>query len=98
MKLIALYKEPADPAGFDEAYFKNHIPLVEKVPGLLRTEITHIRATLQGERYYMMAVLHFADEESFKAGLNSPEMATAGESLDSFAKGQYTLLFGAEMP
>jgi hypothetical protein len=28
--------------------------------------------------------------------MNSPEMAAAGESLDSFAEGEYTLLFGVE--
>lgn len=96
MKLVALYNHPADPTAFDEAYFGEHIPLVQKVPGLLDTKITRLRASMRGHDYYLMAELHFADEAAFKTGMNSPEMAAAGESLDSFAKGEYTLLFGVE--
>ena len=33
-KLIALYKQPADQAAFDQAYFNTHLPLIAKVPGL----------------------------------------------------------------
>lgn len=98
MKLVALYKKPEDLEAFNEAYFNTHIPLVEKVPGIVNTEFTHIRATLQGEPYFLMTVLTFSDKDSFKAGLNSPEMAAAGENLDSFAKGQYTLFFGSDSP
>jgi uncharacterized protein (TIGR02118 family) len=97
MKLVALYKEPEDRDQFKKKYFEGHIPLIEKVPGLVGTEFTYIRAALQGETYYMMAVLTFADKESFKKGLNSPEMAAAGEYLDSFAKDQYTLFFGSDL-
>ena len=96
MKLVALYNHPADPAAFDEAYFGVHIPLVQKVPGLLDTQITRLRASMRGHDYYLMAELYFEDEAAFKAGMNSPEMAAAGESLDSFAEGEYTLLFGVE--
>lgn len=96
MKLIALYNHPVDPEAFDKAYFGTHIYLVQKVPGLLQTKITRLRASMRGADYYLMAELHFADEAAFKAGMNSPEMAAAGENLDSFAGGAYTLLFGVE--
>jgi hypothetical protein len=33
-----------------------------------------------------MAVLKFADKDSFKAGMKSPENAEAGANLMSFAK------------
>ena len=96
MKLVALYNHPADPEAFDKAYFGEHIPLVEKVPGLLDTKITRLRASMRGHDFYLMAELYFEDEAAFKKGMNSPEMAAAGESLDSFAKGEYALLFGVE--
>lgn len=96
MKLIALYNHPADPKTFDEAYFGTHIPLIKKVPGLLDSKITRLRASLRGHDYYLMAELYFEDDAAFKIGMNSPEMAAAGENLDSFAKGEYTLIFGVE--
>ncbi|MGH2582832.1 MAG: EthD family reductase [Anaerolineales bacterium] len=95
-KLIALYKQPPDRAAFDKAYVDTHLPLLEKVPGLLKTEITRFTRTLMGDGYYLMAQMYFAEEASMKAAMKSPEMAAAGEKLDSFAKGMYTLMFGEE--
>jgi uncharacterized protein (TIGR02118 family) len=96
MKLVALYKEPADPAAFDEAYFNTHLPLIEKVPGLQQTAITRFSRTIMGEGYYLMAEMTFADKESLKAAMKSPEMAKAGENLNSFAAGLVTLMFAEE--
>ncbi|MEX1248003.1 MAG: EthD family reductase [Anaerolineales bacterium] len=97
-KLIALYKQPADPAAFDKAYFETHLPLIQKVPGLQRTHITRFTRSLIGDSYYLMAEMYFPDNDALKAGMKSPQMAAAGENLDSFAKGMYSLLFGEEAP
>jgi uncharacterized protein (TIGR02118 family) len=96
MKLVALYKEPGDPAAFDEAYLKTHLPLIEKVPGLQRTVVTRFTRTIMGDGYYMMAEMSFGDKESLKAAMKSPEMAAAGENLNSFAAGLVTLMFAQE--
>lgn len=94
MKLIALYKTPDDPAAFDNAYFNTHLPLLKKVPGLQRTNIYRITRTMMGDEYHLMAAMTFADVDALKAALRSPEMAAAGENLDSFAKDMYTLMWG----
>lgn len=96
MKLIALYKQPEDTQAFEDAYFNTHMPLISKVPGLQRTVITRFSRTLMGEGFYMMAEMYFTDESSLKAGMKSPEMAAAGDNLNSFASGLVTLLFGRE--
>jgi len=96
MKLIALYKEPLDPAAFEKAYFNTHLPLIAKVPGLRRTAITRIRRTLVGDGYSLMAEMYFQDDEVFKAAMKSPEMEAAGDNLNSFADGLVTMMFGAE--
>jgi uncharacterized protein (TIGR02118 family) len=96
MKLVALYKQPADPAAFDEAYFKTHIPLVKKLPGLQKTVVTRFTRTLLGDGFYLMAEMYFADEAALKAAMKSPENAAAGENLDGFARGLYTLMFATE--
>jgi uncharacterized protein (TIGR02118 family) len=94
MELIAFYKMPEDPDEFDERYFGTHLPLLEKVPGLQGTSVTRFSRTVMGEKHYMMAVMRFADMDTLKEGLNSPEMAVAGENLNSFAKGLVTLVIG----
>ncbi len=95
-KLIALYKQPADPQAFEEAYFKTHLPLIAKVPGLQKTTVTRLTRTIAGDPYYLLTEMYFADKEALKNAMRSPEMATAGENLDGFAKGMYTLAFGEE--
>lgn len=96
MKMIALYKHSQDMEAFEEAYFNTHLPLIGKVPGLERTVITRFTRTIAGDGYYMMAEMYFADADSLKAGMKSPEMAAAGENLNSFAEGLVTLMFGQE--
>jgi hypothetical protein len=49
-----------------------------------------------GDEYYMMTAMTFADKDALKAAMRSPEMAAAGENLDSFAAGMYTLLYAEE--
>lgn len=94
MKVVAIYRTPEDPEAFDKAYFDTHVPLIEKVPGLKSVEASKITRTLVGGRApYMVAVMTFADGDARKAGMKSPEMAAAGENLDSFAENLYTLCF-----
>ena len=95
-KLVAIYKQPEDTGAFDEAYFKTHLPLLAKVPGLQRTSITRFSRTIMGEGLYLMAEMYFADREALKAAMKSPEMAAAGDNLNSFAHGLVTMAFGDE--
>ncbi len=95
-KLIALFKQPADPTAFDQAYFNTHLPLIAKVPGLNKTVITRFTRTLQGEGFYLMAEMVFDDREALKTGMKSPEMAAAGANLNTFAAGLVTLMFAEE--
>lgn len=97
-KLVALYKHPIDPGAFDAAYFGTHLPLLAKVPGLQKTVITRFSRTLMGEGFYLMAEMFFPDSESLKSGLRSPEMAAAGENLNTFAEGLVSLIIGEEEP
>jgi len=96
MKLVALYKQPDDPEAFDEAYFNTHMPLIEKVPGLQKTVITRFTRTLMGDGLYMMNEMYFSDSNALKVAMKSPEMAAAGDTLDSFAKGLVILMYGQE--
>jgi uncharacterized protein (TIGR02118 family) len=97
-KLIALYKQPPDIGAFDEAYFNTHLPLIAKVPGLQSTRIIRFQRTLMGDGYYLMAEMAFESLDSLKSGLRSPEMASAGENLNTFAEGLVSLLIGEENP
>jgi uncharacterized protein (TIGR02118 family) len=95
-KLIALYKQPSDPAAFEKAYFETHLPLIDKLPGLHSKSVTRFTRDLMGSGFYLMAEMIFPDEATLKAAMKSPEMAAAGANLDSFAKGLYSLFYAEE--
>ncbi len=90
INFIAFYKHPKDVEAFDKAYWETHIPLVKKIPGLVSLQANKFWPGKDGPApYYLMAILSFADKESFKAGMKSPEMAEAGANLMGFASGLF---------
>lgn len=93
MDLVALYAQPDDPQAFDKAYFDTHVPLIRQVPGLQDIEVKRVQRTLMGAGCYMLAVMRFEDEAALKTAMRSPEMAAAGENLNTFAEGLVTLMY-----
>ena len=93
VKLIALYRKPADVDAFEQHYAQVHIPLVEKIPGIRKTEWTRFLAAPQGEApYYMMYEMYFDNMEAYKTAMKSQENKAAGQDLMSFAKDIVTLM------
>lgn len=93
-KMVVLYKVPADPDAFLRYYNETHLPLVDKIPGLVRREVTRFDRTLLGDGYFLMAEMYFADSESFKTAMRSPENAATGADLANFAEGLATVMIG----
>ena len=95
IKLVALYKRPADPAEFDSHYDSVHTPLVQRYPGLRKLEITRISGAPLGDaRYYLMAEMYFDDKNAMDAALASPEGKAVARDLMSFAAGIVTVFHG----
>ncbi|MCF8568080.1 EthD family reductase [Alicyclobacillus tolerans] len=87
IKLIAMYRPPSDPAAFDEHYDSIHTPLVRKIPGLKKLEVTRMVGTpdRKAPAYYLMAQMYFENNDAFKAAMTSPENKAAGKDLMGFA-------------
>ena len=64
--------------------------------GEITSAVFGFTRTLMGDGFYLMAEMHFADEAALKAAMKSPENAAAGENLETFAHGLYTLMFATE--
>nr|BFF01266.1 hypothetical protein GCM10020241_29410 [Streptoalloteichus tenebrarius] len=72
IKYVALYRKPADAAGFDERYFGEHMPLVTRTPGLVRCEVAKVARVfvpgfLGDTEPYLMAELYFESKDAMKA-------------------------------
>ena len=74
IKLVALFKRPEDVEAFDAHYDDIHAPLMSRVPGLERLEVTRNLKAFRGEpEYYLIAEMYFRDQESFDMAMASDE-------------------------
>jgi uncharacterized protein (TIGR02118 family) len=73
-KLIVMYNQPSDQAGFEEYYHNVHIPLVQKLPHLTGAEVHRVLQALNtSESLFLIAELHFESPETLNLALASPE-------------------------
>jgi len=87
-QLIALFRQPSDVEAFDRAYTQEHLPLARKIPGVIAIDVSRFTPGKDGPAaYHQMSVLTFADRDSFKVAMKSPENAAAGANLNAFAAG-----------
>src|SRR6476619_4153755 len=95
IKLVALFKRPEDMESFNRHYDDTHAPLMSKVPGLERMEVTRNLKSFRGEPdYYLIAEMYFRDKEAFDAAMASEENRAAGKDLMSFAREYVTMVYG----
>jgi uncharacterized protein (TIGR02118 family) len=93
IKLLTLYRHPVDEDTFLR-HFHEHLLLVRQIPGITDVIVNHIKADAYGGEpsYFMITEYHFADRESFRDAMKSPENQAAGQHLLKFAQGLVTLL------
>jgi uncharacterized protein (TIGR02118 family) len=102
IKYVALYKQPADAAAFEKAYFESHKPLIDKVPGLVRQEIGKVtRMFVPGffgeNEPYLIAELYFESKDAMKAAFASPEWQASGANLTEIGGMDLVAMFSAEV-
>jgi uncharacterized protein (TIGR02118 family) len=99
--LTALYKTPEDQSAFDEHYTNVHTPLVKKIPGLKKIELTKFSkmltpaTSLIGEQPYLQCNMYFENMDSFKAAMASDENKAAARDLSGFAGPLVSMCIGS---
>ena len=94
VKLVALYKKPADVAAFEKHYQEIHTPLAKKMPGLRKLEVCRFTGAPGGEpKFYMMAELYFDTKDAMLSALGSPEGKAAAKDVMSFAGDLIHMMF-----
>ena len=93
VKLIAIYRKPADEAAFNHHYETIHTPLVQKIPGLQALTVNRVQKHLFGEdKPYMIVEMTYADQSAFDAAMASDENRATGKDVMQFAKGLVSLV------
>ena len=96
IKLTVLYGHPTDPAVFETYYANTHLPLVAKMKGFEKAELTKFLDAPDGAKaaHYRMAEFWFSDVEALQTTMGSPEGQATAADLANFATGGVTLLTG----
>ena len=94
IKLIALYRRPDDLEAFLQHYREVHTPLTLALPGLQRLVLDRVTGDAFGvePEFVLMAEMHFADRDAFKAAMRSEENRRLAADLQAFAGGVATVL------
>lgn len=86
VKMIALYRRPADLDQFLVHYERIHLPLVRRMPGLRRIEVNRLfNARSEDADPFLMAQMYFDDRDAMFASIQSPEGRASGRDLEEFA-------------
>jgi len=95
VKLVAMYKKPADVDAFEKHYKEIHTPLAKKMPNLQKMEVTHLFGSPGGEpKFYMMAEMYFESKDIMMASLSSEEGKAAAKDVMGFAGDILHMMFG----
>lgn len=82
-KLVVMYTQPDNVEAFEAAY-ADHLQLVAAIPNLAETRLSRFSRALQGDGFYLMAEMLFADKDALKAAMRSDEMAAVGMDARQF--------------
>jgi uncharacterized protein (TIGR02118 family) len=95
VKLVAIYKTPEDSEAFDKHYFETHMPLVAKIPGLIKSEVSKLKALPGTElNFYMITEMYYENMDSFNAAMASVEGKASAKDLMTFAKNNVEFFLG----
>jgi len=102
IKYVALYRKPADQETFERRYFDEHMPLIARTPGLVRTEVAKVARVfvpgfLANAEPYLIAELYFESKDAMKAAFGSPEWQAAGANLAEIGGMEVVAMFSAEV-
>ena len=96
-KFVTLYRRVDDEDLLEEFFANTHLPLAEKLPGLLRSEVSRVTGKPGGEsRFHLAYELYFERVESFDEALLSPAGQELMQALKPWADARLVTWFYAD--
>lgn len=86
-RMVVIYRTPADVEAFEKHYFDTHIPLVKKIPGFKKYEISRgpVSVLAGPTDVHLVATVYFDDFDAMKRGFASPEGQAARADRRTYA-------------
>ncbi|WP_119065250.1 EthD family reductase [Aggregatilinea lenta] len=97
VKLVLLFKPPANKNSFELRYSRN-LSMLRKLPGVQGVQVGQVLGGPAGDApYFRIVEIHFPDFDTLDAALVSPDGVAAGKDLMDYAGAVVELLF-VEVP
>lgn len=86
-RMVVIYKTPADIEAFERHYVETHIPLVKKISGFKKYEISRgpVGVLAGPTDVHLVATVCFDDFEAMTRGFASPEGRAAAADRQTYA-------------
>jgi uncharacterized protein (TIGR02118 family) len=86
-RMVVIYRTPKNAEAFDRHYFRTHIPLAKKLPGLRTYEISRGPVTVMAgpPDVYLIGTVHFDDLDTMKTAFASAEGQAAAADRKIYA-------------
>lgn len=88
-RLVVMYRDPKNADVFDKYYFEKHIPIVKRIPGLRKYEVSQgpVVTPAESSGFHLIATLHFDDLAAIQRAFASAEGQAAAADVQTFATG-----------
>jgi uncharacterized protein (TIGR02118 family) len=100
VRFLVLYPTPTNVEAFEKHYFKAHVPLAKRLPGLRRYTVSRNVSPLRGsDPYYLVAELDWDDMDSLRRDFGSPlgqEAACDVDTLTEWCPAIHSMIFELE--
>lgn len=96
-KFVTIYRRVDDPDALERFFSETHLPLAEKLPGLIKSEIGRVSGKPGGEsRFHLMYELYFETETAFIQALASEPGLQLMQALERWAAARLITWFYAD--
>lgn len=91
VKLVVLYGHPTDPEEFDRYFAGVHMPLAERIPGVVDITYGHVTSADDAAApFYLAAEVTFDSVADLHSGMSSPQGQATAADVAEFATGGAT--------
>ena len=89
-KLTVLYRTPPNPAHFREHYENVHVPLLARLPNVVRMNYSFdIKGADGSEPFFCIFEAYFDTAEDMQQAMQTPEGAAVAADLDNFEQNEF---------
>jgi uncharacterized protein (TIGR02118 family) len=96
-KFVIIYRRVDDEERLEHFFSQTNLPLAEKLPGLVKSEVSRVRGKPGGDsRFHLMYELYFETPDAFYEALASPSGQLLSRELKAWSDARLITWFYAE--